>query len=146
LDQPAPRRQLTAHRRAVVPPPGVAPSRGPNSTRPSPRCSSRSARVDPDMTAVGKGWEVLVMDTATAAGYQVRPYSGADVAAVLGLSNADRLRGQPEVTAAMLAEAVAGRSPVDGGWWEELSEVRVEVLTDPDGRVSGVVSYARRPT
>ncbi|MGH9022312.1 MAG: hypothetical protein ACRDV9_04305, partial [Acidimicrobiia bacterium] len=53
--------------------------------------------------------------------------------------------GQPQTTPAMLGEALAGRSPVDGGWWAELDVPHTDVLTIPTGRVVGVVSYATRP-
>lgn len=36
--------------------------------------------------------------------------------------------GQPEPTPATLAEALAGRSPVDGGWWAELNPPRTDVV------------------
>jgi ribosomal protein S18 acetylase RimI-like enzyme len=74
-----------------------------------------------------------------------RPYVAGDETAVRGLVNADRLPGQPQTTSAMLAEALAGRSPVDSGWWTELDVPRTDVLTVPTGRVVGVVSYATRP-
>lgn len=44
-----------------------------------------------------------------------RPYAAGDERAVLDLIAADRLPGQPPTTAAMLAEALAGRSQVDAG-------------------------------
>ncbi|MGH3800567.1 MAG: GNAT family N-acetyltransferase [Pseudonocardiaceae bacterium] len=74
-----------------------------------------------------------------------RPYAATDEPAVLGLVNADRLPGQPQTTSAMFAEALAGCSPVDSGWWAELDVPRTDVLTVPSGRVVGVVSYATRP-
>jgi ribosomal protein S18 acetylase RimI-like enzyme len=76
----------------------------------------------------------------------VRPYAPGDEAAVLDLVAADRLPGQPLTTPAMLAEAVAGRSPVDGGWWAELEPPVTEVIHDETGTVLGVVSYATRPS
>jgi hypothetical protein len=45
----------------------------------------------------------------------------------------------------MLAEALAGRSPVDGGWWAELDNILTDVVHDPSGQVRGVVSYAAHP-
>jgi ribosomal protein S18 acetylase RimI-like enzyme len=74
-----------------------------------------------------------------------RPYAPGDERAVLELIAADRLPGQPETTAAMLAEALAGRSEVDGGWWAELASPATDVMLDRSGAVVGVVSYARRP-
>lgn len=71
--------------------------------------------------------------------------AGRDSEAVLALVNADRLPGQPTATPVMLAEAVAGRSPVDAGWWAGLDHpVAVDVLQDRSGSVVGVVSYATR--
>jgi hypothetical protein len=79
------------------------------------------------------------------AGAVFRPYTAADEGGVLDLIAADRLPGQPVTTAAMLGEALAGRSWVDAGWWAELSRPVTDVLRDGAGRVAGVVSYARRP-
>ncbi|MFI2373155.1 GNAT family N-acetyltransferase [Streptomyces sp. NPDC018833] len=78
-------------------------------------------------------------------GVTMRPYAGADEAAVLELINADRLVGQPEVSSAMLAEALAGRSSVDSGWWEQLDLPDTYVAIDgDDSRIVGVISYAVR--
>jgi GNAT superfamily N-acetyltransferase len=74
-----------------------------------------------------------------------RPYTTADEGGVLDLIAADRLPGQPVTTTAMLAEALAGRSLVDAGWWAELSQPVTDVLHDSAGQATGVVSYARRP-
>ena len=76
----------------------------------------------------------------------VRRYTAADEAAVLRLINADRLPGQPVVTAEMLAEALAGRSSVDSNWWKELDTPLAEVAQATSGEVIGVVSSATRPT
>lgn len=73
-----------------------------------------------------------------------RGCTAADNEAVLAAINADRIPGQPICTAAMLAEAVAGRSTVDSGWWAELDQPSVDVLCAADGVVRGAVSYARR--
>lgn len=75
---------------------------------------------------------------------QIRPYSTSDNDAVLSLINADRLPGQPVATPAMLVDALAGRSGVDAAWWEEIDQLRTDVLDDSRGTVAGVVSYARR--
>lgn len=75
----------------------------------------------------------------------VRPYAIADQDAVLDLVEADRLAGQPPVTPEMLAEALAGRSTVDAGWWQELDSPRTAVVTGKEGTAIGVVSYATRP-
>ncbi|MET9610394.1 hypothetical protein ABZZ17_35855 [Streptomyces sp. NPDC006512] len=45
----------------------------------------------------------------------------------------------------MLAEPLAGRSPVDAGWWAELEAPRTWLAVDRDGAVTGAVSYALRP-
>ncbi|MEU5163718.1 GNAT family N-acetyltransferase [Streptomyces sp. NPDC020875] len=83
--------------------------------------------------------------TTLGAGWGLRPYADGDRGAVLALVNADRVPGQPEATPAMLGEALAGRSPQNGEWWEELSPPATDVLHDPSGAVAGVVSYAVRP-
>ncbi|WP_312847447.1 N-acetyltransferase [Streptomyces sp. WAC07149] len=75
----------------------------------------------------------------------LRPYAPADAGAVLSLVNADRLPGQPVATPEMLHEALAGRSPIDGGWWAELDPPATHVAAGPDGTVVGVVSWALRP-
>jgi ribosomal protein S18 acetylase RimI-like enzyme len=85
------------------------------------------------------------MAITTVGALSARPYAAGDQDTVLALVEADRLPGQPEATPAMLAEALAGRSPVDGGWWAELDNVLTDVVHDPSGRVRGVVSYAKRP-
>ena len=78
-------------------------------------------------------------------GLSLRPYTPADQTAVLRLIEADRLPGQPRPTAAMLAEALEGRSSVDAGWWAELEKPAVQVAVDSSETVVGVVSYAVRP-
>lgn len=72
----------------------------------------------------------------------MRPYESADEGMVLEIVNEDRLPGQPRVSAEMLAEALAGRSEIDAGWWALLAPVRTDVAVDGSGRVVGVVSYA----
>lgn len=78
-------------------------------------------------------------------GYMMRPVEARDEQAVLTLVNADQVPGQPLVTSAMLAEALAGRSGVDSGWWAELADLTTEVATTRAGEIVGVVSYAARP-
>jgi GNAT superfamily N-acetyltransferase len=63
-----------------------------------------------------------------------RAFHDDDIAEVVDMINADHVPGQSVCTPAMLEEAMAGRSPVDSGWWAELDQVAVR----------GVVSYARR--
>lgn len=74
----------------------------------------------------------------------LRAFRTEDAAAVLDVVNADRVPGQPLCTEVMLGEAVAGRSPVDSGWWAELDQVSVDVLCDGSGVVYGAVSYGLR--
>jgi ribosomal protein S18 acetylase RimI-like enzyme len=74
----------------------------------------------------------------------LRPFAPVDAPAVIEVINADRLPGQPLVTQATLAQALAGRSPVDSGWWADLTGLTTEVAIDPAGDVVGVVSFARR--
>lgn len=76
----------------------------------------------------------------------VRTYVATDESVVLDLVGADRLPGQPLTTAVMLAEALAGRSPVDGGWWTELAPPVIEGIHNESGTVLGVVSYSTRPS
>lgn len=85
------------------------------------------------------------MSTVTTTGHEVRPARKGDWLAVLELINADQLPGQPVASEAMLDEAIHGRSPIDGGFWDELRGITVDVLTGAEQRVLGVVSYARRP-
>lgn len=89
---------------------------------------------------------MAIMTFGSATQLSVRPYAAEDERAVLALINADRLPGQPETTAVMLAEALAGRSPVDGGWWAELDLPVTDVVHDALGDVLGVVSYTTRPS
>ncbi|MGH3629820.1 MAG: GNAT family N-acetyltransferase, partial [Sciscionella sp.] len=53
--------------------------------------------------------------------YATRPYATDDAEAVLALIGADRVPGQPAVTHGILDDAVAGRAPIDGAWWAELT-------------------------
>ena len=84
--------------------------------------------------------------TSPTTGLPARRYEAGDEATVLALVNADRITGQPETTTAMLAEALAGRSPIDAGWWAELDSPVTDVVHDAAGTVLGVVSYAVRPS
>ncbi|MFE6461492.1 GNAT family N-acetyltransferase [Streptomyces cinereoruber] len=78
-------------------------------------------------------------------GLALRPYTDQDRSTVLDLINADRLHGQPLVDRPMLADALAGRSRIDAGWWEELDPPVTTVATGSSGTVLGVVSCAVRP-
>jgi ribosomal protein S18 acetylase RimI-like enzyme len=77
-------------------------------------------------------------------GHQIRCYGARDEEQVLKLVAADLLPGQPTPTPAMLTEALMARSPVDGGWWDELDSLQVDVLIDDASHVVGVVSFAAR--
>jgi ribosomal protein S18 acetylase RimI-like enzyme len=72
------------------------------------------------------------------------PIASADKRAVVDVINDDRLVGQPAVTEDMLDDALAGRSPVDEGWWADLTDLITLVAVDPASTVLGVVSFARR--
>lgn len=87
----------------------------------------------------------MVFSVAPALRAALRPYTHADAEAVLALANADRLPGQPVTTLEMLTEALAGRSPIDAGWWAELTPPTTYVALDPRGHVVGVISWAQRP-
>jgi len=73
----------------------------------------------------------------------IRLYDERDTEAVLELIGCDRVPGQPRVDEEALAAALAGRSRIDSGWWEELDAPRTTVSTR-DGVVTGVISYSRR--
>lgn len=91
-------------------------------------------------------WNAGAASSVATEDCEIRPYRVADERAVLALIGADRLTGQPEPSASMLAQALAGQAPVDTGWWSELSGLRTDVLADSTGgQVRGVVSYAQRP-
>ncbi|MFJ3505576.1 GNAT family N-acetyltransferase [Streptomyces sp. NPDC090135] len=87
----------------------------------------------------------MVIPMPLAPGLTLRPYTDQDRSTVLDLINADRLPGQPLVDRTMLAEALAGRSQIDAGWWAELQSPTTTVATDPSGTVVGVLSCAVRP-
>ncbi|GGO98177.1 GNAT family N-acetyltransferase [Wenjunlia tyrosinilytica] len=78
-------------------------------------------------------------------GVRLRPFTGADAAAVLALVNADRLPGQPLADAAGLSDALRGRSRMDAALWRQLRRPVTAVAVDGAGAVVGVVSYAVRP-
>ncbi|GAA0686500.1 hypothetical protein GCM10010193_45460 [Kitasatospora atroaurantiaca] len=75
---------------------------------------------------------------------RIRPYRAEDQDAVLALIADDRLTGQPETTAAMLTEALAGYSPTESDQWAALDVPRTAVAHDPAGRVLGAASYTTR--
>ncbi len=77
---------------------------------------------------------------------ELRPFESADEAGVLELLAADRLPGQPECSARMLADAVAGRSDADLDAWAALAgTVITTVLCTPGGAIAGAVSCAGQP-
>jgi ribosomal protein S18 acetylase RimI-like enzyme len=75
----------------------------------------------------------------------MRPYEAADEGEVLGLINANRIPGQPRVSAAMLASALSGRSPIDSSFWSELGDIATMIMRDPSDHLLGVISFAIRP-
>jgi len=80
-----------------------------------------------------------------ATGYLIRAFDPThDVTDALRLINSDRLKGQPPCTEAMLNEAIAGRSDVDGSWWASLRKPELVVLADDRGP-AGIMSYATHP-
>ncbi|MGH3679396.1 MAG: GNAT family N-acetyltransferase [Natronosporangium sp.] len=89
-----------------------------------------------------EGWGVMAR---LATGYSIRRIEARDEQAVLAMVNADQVPGQPLATPSMLAEALAGQSSVDSGWWTELGDLTTEVATTRTGQVMGVLSYATRP-
>ncbi|WP_060576980.1 MULTISPECIES: hypothetical protein [unclassified Pseudonocardia] len=74
----------------------------------------------------------------------VRPLRRADHPAVLALIGADLLPGQPVPTRAALADALAGRSPIDAGLWAELTDLRHHVAIDDHGHGVGVIATGWR--
>ncbi|MEV1294885.1 GNAT family N-acetyltransferase [Pseudonocardia sp. NPDC049635] len=74
----------------------------------------------------------------------VRPLRAADHPAVLALVTADLLPGQPLPTAAGLAQALTGRSPIDSRLWAELTDLRHHVAVDDLGQVRGVIATGWR--
>ncbi|MBW0101512.1 N-acetyltransferase [Pseudonocardia sp. KRD291] len=74
----------------------------------------------------------------------LRPLAEHDHPAVLALVDADRVPGQPAATGERLSEALAGRSPVDSGWWDELDALHHDVAVDDDGHVLGVIASGWR--
>jgi ribosomal protein S18 acetylase RimI-like enzyme len=71
----------------------------------------------------------------------IGPVRYEDLSSILDLVNADLLPGQPACGRRALDMAMRGESPVDGGWWRELSTVRVAVASR-GGAVVGAASYA----
>ena len=61
----------------------------------------------------------------------MRPYEVADEGEVLGLINANIVPDQPRVSAAMLASALSGRSPIDSSFWSELGDIATIVMRVP---------------
>lgn len=93
-------------------------------------------------TLVPTGGKASSVTTAT----RTHPLREHQRAALRALIERDHLPGQPRLTPAMLTEALAGRSPIDGGWWDELTGLRTEVLTTPTGALLGGVSWGYRPS
>ncbi|MEU9385605.1 hypothetical protein AB0D38_33625, partial [Streptomyces sp. NPDC048279] len=103
------------------------------------------SRLGKERFKKGRKKSVASTSSGSVSQLSVRSYEAADEQAVLDLIDADRLPGQPSTSAPMLAEALAGRSPVDGSRWADLDGLVTEVIHD-GVRVLGVVSYAVRPS
>ena len=84
--------------------------------------------------------------TAVTTTTRPQPLAHRHRAALRDLVDADRLPGQPALSACALAEALAGRSPIDSGWWAELTDLHVEAITAPGDTLAGAVSWAIRPS
>ena len=70
-----------------------------------------------------------------------RPFAVPDTDGLLALLRREhRPLGQPEVTGAMLAACLRGRSPIDDAWWADLHTYQVSVLTGRDGGLVGAVA------
>jgi hypothetical protein len=74
----------------------------------------------------------------------IRPYDATDEREILDLINSSRIPGQPRVSAEMLATALAGRSPIDSSFWDELDPVITVVARDESGQLKGIISFAAR--
>jgi ribosomal protein S18 acetylase RimI-like enzyme len=74
----------------------------------------------------------------------IRPYDASDEPEVLDLINANRIPAQPQVSAEMLASALAGRSPIDSSFWAELDHLITAVARDESGQLKGIISFAAR--
>lgn len=70
----------------------------------------------------------------------IRPANRRDHDAIASLANRDRVSGQPQATSADVKDALAGRSPVDAGWWKELTTIRSVVACSADGTIVGAAS------
>lgn len=77
----------------------------------------------------------MAMETST-----VRPYSESDFGELVELlSQREPIPGQPRVSAQMVQAALDGTSPIDGGWWAELTNLR-HLVIPVDGGLSGAVA------
>ncbi|ARF74487.1 GNAT family N-acetyltransferase [Kitasatospora albolonga] len=74
----------------------------------------------------------------------LRPFTPADLPAVLALIDEDRLPGQPRATPELFAEASKGSTEADGHWWGAYEAPEVQVAVGSGGRVVGAVACARR--
>lgn len=59
------------------------------------------------------------------------------------LIDRDRLPGQPACSAAMLDLALAGRSPVDDAFWQDIVELH-NVVVEDGGQVVGAAAFGRK--
>ncbi|WP_292650351.1 GNAT family N-acetyltransferase [Nocardioides sp.] len=70
----------------------------------------------------------------------VRPYAESDFAQLVELLRQRApIPGQPRVSSEMVQAALNGTSPIDGGWWAELTNLRHLVVPD-NGNLAGAVA------
>lgn len=78
---------------------------------------------------------------ATTTSMTVRPYKDADFDGLSALlQRVPPVPGQPRVSPEMVRAALAGTSPIDGGWWAEIEDLRHLVLPDSRGGLTGAVA------
>jgi ribosomal protein S18 acetylase RimI-like enzyme len=69
----------------------------------------------------------------------VRPYAEPDFEHLVDLlGRKEPISGQPRVSPAMVRAALDGTSPIDGGWWADLTNLQHLVLPDEEGLVGAV--------
>ena len=77
----------------------------------------------------------MVMQTST-----VRPYAESDFEQLIDLlRRREPIPGQPRVSPQMVKAALDGTSPIDGGWWAELTNLR-HLVIPVDGVLAGAAA------
>ena len=77
----------------------------------------------------------MAMQTST-----VRPYAESDFEQLVDLlRRREPIPGQPRVSPQMVKAALDGTSPIDGGWWAELTNLR-HLVIPVDGVLAGAVA------